>query len=278
MEFAILTDTHLVPSGHTLYALDPAARLATAIDVINADHPDIAFIMICGDLAHRGDRPSYEQLQSLASRSRIPVRLMMGNHDRRTPFREVFESAGDDGNGYVQWAESFEAFSLIALDTLNEEGATDAGLLCEKRLAFLRAALSSAPTDRPLLLFQHHPPFDIGLPSMDCIKLVSGAEELAVLSEIRKPDYLFLGHVHRPVGGHWHGMPFHIQRGLIHQVDFDLHSAAIPGTHELPDYALVVVAGDQLVVHPCSFLYDGPRYWLADRDAETAAAPDELKR
>ena len=38
MKFVILTDTHFVPRGRKLYGLDPAERLAVAVETINATH------------------------------------------------------------------------------------------------------------------------------------------------------------------------------------------------------------------------------------------------
>lgn len=277
MKFVILTDTHLVPAGETLFALDPAARLGQAIDVINRDHTDIAFIMITGDLAHWGQEAAYRTLADVISKANAPVKLMMGNHDRRELFANVFPSATRADSGFVQWTETFDAFTMVVLDTLDEDGATHAGLLCERRLGFLEAALANAPVDRPLLLFQHHPPFDTGLPSMDAIKLQDGAAEWAVIGRTRKPDYMFMGHIHRPISGHWHGIPFHIQRAIAHGVDLDFESPKIPGTHEAPDYSLVTVTDETIVIHQRSFTYDGPRYWLSDPIAQRAATTSELE-
>ena len=79
---------------------------------------------------------------------------------------------------------------------------------------------------------------------------------------------LFMGHLHRPIAGVWNGIPFHIQRALAHQVAFDLETEGhIPGSHEPPDYSHVTVAGGQIVIHQCSFLYAGPRFSLHDKAA-----------
>ena len=43
MKFVILSDTHFVPVGQTLFALDPRARLDAAIQAINRDHSDLEF-------------------------------------------------------------------------------------------------------------------------------------------------------------------------------------------------------------------------------------------
>jgi hypothetical protein len=49
---------------------------------------------------------------------------------------------------------------------------------------------------------------------MDGIKLANPEAEWDVIARTRKPDYLFMGHLHRPISGIWRGIPFHIQRVL----------------------------------------------------------------
>lgn len=268
MKFVILTDTHFVPRGRKIYGLDPAERLIAAVDRINRDHPDIAFVIVTGDLAHWGEDGAYENLASVLSGLNAPTILLVGNHDKRDPFGRHFPGVARDRSGFVQAVHAFDAATVVTLDTLNEAAPDHAGLLCEARLAFLEHALASAPADRPLLLFQHHPPFDTGLRYMDGIKLANPEAEWDVIARTRKPDYLFMGHLHRPIAGLWRGIPFHIQRALAHQVAFDLVTADhIPGSHEPPDYSHVTVSAGQVVIHQCSFLYDGPTFSLQDRAA-----------
>jgi 3',5'-cyclic-AMP phosphodiesterase len=279
MKFVILTDTHFVESGPHLYALDPAARLEKAIRAINRDHDDLTFVIVMGDLAHRGEHGAYEALKDRLASLVVPTILMMGNHDRRDPFRAVFHKADDDGNGFVQSARLLDRATIITLDTLGESRDGHAGRLCRKRLSFLKDALRGAPAARPVLLFQHHPPLDIGLPHMDRFKLQQSDDEWNVFLQTRKPDFMFFGHIHRPVSGVWRGIPFHIQRATSHQVAFDLSAADyIPGTHEPPDYSLVTVAGRDIVILQHSFLYGGPTFSLDDKNAQLARSPEELPR
>ena len=51
MKIAVLSDLHLGGPGVAVNGLDPAARLAAAVDAINRDHTDAAFVAIAGDLA-----------------------------------------------------------------------------------------------------------------------------------------------------------------------------------------------------------------------------------
>jgi len=81
-----LTDTHLVEAGHALYGIDPAWRLRQAIDSINREHPDAGFVIITGDLAHWGEPAAYQALREELAALRVPVRLLIGNHDDRGHF------------------------------------------------------------------------------------------------------------------------------------------------------------------------------------------------
>jgi len=277
MKFVVLTDTHFVPRGTRLYGLDPAERLAVAVEKINATHDDISFVIVSGDLAHWGERAAYASLAGVLAGLHAPTILMMGNHDKRDAFRGAFPGADRDGHGFVQGVHHFDAATIVTLDTLNEDTPDHAGILCEARLRFLAEALGSAPADRPLLLFQHHPPFDSGLRYMDTIKLANGEAEWEVFARTRKPDYMFMGHLHRPIAGTWRGIPFHIQRALTHQVAFDFETEHhIPGTHEAPDYAFVTVDQGNIVIHQCSFLYDGPTFSLHDPKAQRSQSPREM--
>ena len=277
MKFVILTDTHFVPRGRKLYGLDPAQRLVIAAEKINATHKDISFVMVTGDLAHWGEQAAYASLADILAGLEAPTILLMGNHDKRQAFRAEFPGADCDANGFVQSVRILDAATIVTLDTLNEAAPDHAGILCERRLDFLAEALTAAPSDRPLLLFQHHPPFDTGLRYMDTIKLSNGEDEWEVIARTRKPDHMFMGHLHRPIAGTWRGIPFHIQRALTHQVAFDFESAShIPGTHEPPDYALVTVHDANIVIHQCSFLYDGPAFSLHDPIAQNSQSPREF--
>ena len=266
-EFLILSDTHFAPKGRKLYGLEPRPRLDAAVALIGAEHRDAQFLLIAGDLAHWGEKAAYENLAEALAPLELPVILMMGNHDRRAPFREVF-AAADDADGFVQALRVFDGFSLLTLDTLDETGETHAGLLCPVRLAFLERALAEAPTDRPLILAQHHPCRDLGLAAMDRIKLSNAAEEAEVFARAgRKPDLMLHGHVHRPIFGTWRGVPFHIQRALNHQVAYDPAAPLIPGSHEGPDLVVARVADGDVTLHQRPILYDGPLFSLEDPEA-----------
>ena len=64
---------------------------------------------------------------------------------------------------------------------------------------------------------------------------------------------------------------------LTHQVAFDFETEGhIPGTHEPPDYALVNLDRGNIVIHQCSFLYEGPAFSLHDARAQQSQSLGEL--
>jgi len=168
----VFTDLHILPEGGRIIGLDPSERLLCGIEHAIRHHPDADRIVCTGDLTHRGDTESYHRLRDLVSRFAVPVTLLIGNHDCRETFIESFPEAALDPNGFVQSAVDAGDWRLVFLDTLNappyEFPETYSGFLCEERLAWLDAELSAA-AGRPVLLFLHHPPHDIGFPGMDAI-------------------------------------------------------------------------------------------------------------
>lgn len=266
-----LTDLHLVTPGSLLYGLDPQARLQAALADIAAHHGDAAFLLVTGDLAHDGAPAAYASLRAALDGLRLPCHLLLGNHDDRAAFRAAFPAAPVDGDGFVQQVVETRAGAFVLLDT-NQPG-TDAGLLCERRLAWLASTLAGL-RGRPVFLALHHPPLDLGLPAMDAIGL-AGRERLAELVRAHgRVRHLFFGHVHRPVHGMWHGVPFSTQRGLNHQVALSLvPPAGFPGNHEPPAYAIALVEEDGVVVHVHDFLDASPRFDLNDAAAARGAVP-----
>lgn len=276
MRVLILSDLHLVPPGQPLYGLDPFANLARAVDLILRDHCDAALLVLMGDLTDAGDPAAYAGLAETLKPLPMPVLPLTGNHDTRAGVAGAFPAAPRDAQGFLEALHVYPEASLLTLDTL-DEGSTEAdGVLCPARLAFLERALAGAPADRPLILLQHHPPMELGLPGMDRIRLRNPEEEWAVIAQTRRPDLLIAGHVHRPVSGVWRGIPFHLQRGLAHQVAWGplTPGEGNRGTHEPPDLGIVEIGPEGIRVHQRPILYDGPVFSLRDPLAKSARRLD----
>ena len=248
LKFIHLTDTHLLALGRSLYGTDPAWRLERAIQSINAQHADAAFVMITGDLAHWGEPAAYAALTEKLAQLRVPVRLAIGNHDDRGSFRAAFPDTPVTADGFVQFAFDAGGLRHIVLDS-NEPGVSW-GVFCERRAEWLADELARSG-ERLVHLFIHHPPCKVGIPSMDRISLLDAAPlRSALLPHRSRIRHLFFGHLHRPVAGSWMGVPLSTVRGTNHQVAFRLDDTAlIAGSHEPPQYAVVLADDESTIVH-----------------------------
>jgi len=260
MKFIHLTDTHLTLPGTLLYTLDPQARLRAAVQSINQEHGNAAFVVITGDLAHWGEAAAYGALMEELSRLRMPVHLLIGNHDDRALFRDTFASAPVDPGGYVQFAFTVAEKRFVALDT--HEPGVSWGVYCEQRAAWLSAELESHAL--PVYLFMHHPPFPVGMTSMDRISMREpGRLRAAIEPHRQRIRHLFFGHLHRPVAGSWLGIPVSTQRATSHQVALDLGAGPqVPGSHEPPQYGVVLAGEEETIVHMHDFLDGSARFAL----------------
>jgi 3',5'-cyclic AMP phosphodiesterase CpdA len=231
MKFIHVTDTHLVPPGERLYELDSAERLRLCIADINRNRAD-------ADSWFTGDSLPSRQAPPTVLRECLPeLRLPsppFGNHGPRqlpgglpeVPRRET-----------VQYTLETAAGLFVCTDT--NEPRVSWGILCEKRLAWLQRTLDAAG-DRPVYLFQHHPPFPVKLKRMDEIALQQPEGFTRVVAGRTNIRHLFFGHLHRPIGGSWRGIPVTTMRATSHQVALDFVVAGkVPGSHEPPAYAIV---------------------------------------
>ncbi|MCP5420966.1 MAG: phosphodiesterase [Gammaproteobacteria bacterium] len=266
MKLIHFTDTHLVGHGQKLYGLDPLARLTACIADINRHHADAELCVITGDLTHWGECAAYRNLRDCLAELTVPLRLVIGNHDDRTELRLMFPDTAVDEYGFIQSGMDTEIGRLLFLDTIEEE--THAGRYCLRRLEWLSDALNTA-ADQPVYLFMHHPPFPVGLPSLDALGIPP--DQAHALNDLLEAHgdvrHIFFGHVHRPISGQWRGISFSTLRGTNHQISLDFQAIDdVPGSHEPPAYTVVLVDADRIVVHYHDFLDASPQFSLGSTD------------
>ena len=242
----VISDIHLTGDGTRIIGLDPLARFRAVLDAAAAAHPDAAALVLLGDLAHHASPAAYAELRQALGGLPFPVLPMLGNHDRRAPFRAAFPDAPADGAGFVQGVTDLPGHRIVTLDTL-EEG-SDAGRLCAARLAWLDEALAGAGSRVPLV-FAHHPPFPVGLPGMDAIALQDPGPLLDRLS--RAPGaHLFCGHIHRTISGSHRGLPWTIFKSPCHQCPLDLEDPSSSISVDEPGaYGLLLLPEGGVIAH-----------------------------
>ncbi|MEM9139418.1 MAG: phosphodiesterase [Pseudomonadota bacterium] len=245
MKIIHLTDLHLPAPGSDLWGLDPFARAASALDDIARHHADADLCVISGDLANHGDPGAYAWLGGKIAAFPLETVLMIGNHDDRAVAAKTLPSLARDGAGFIQCARDLGPFRLLFLDTV--QGETSAGAYCQRRQDWLAAELSAAE-GRPVVIFMHHPPFDVGIPYMDRIKLEDHAAFGSLLGghDIR---HLFFGHIHRPCFVTWQGIPCSALPATAHQVPLDRPAMGTSYSIEPPMYGVITLTEEQTIVH-----------------------------
>ncbi|MFC6639747.1 phosphodiesterase [Sulfitobacter sp. JBTF-M27] len=211
-----LTDLHISHPdvGDAALKTDTTDTLRRAVAAINAMDPLPDLVVASGDLTNTGAASSYGLLQEILADLAPPVVLALGNHDKRTPFAEVF--ATGTGDAPFMHERILGNLHVITLDTLVPGHV--AGRLDPGQIAFLDTALEREP-DLPKLVVAHHPPRmdDRTLPwasldeqSSDRFgETIAGRGVIGVLS----------GHVHLDQVHHWHGVPVITCMGLNSTVD-----------------------------------------------------------
>jgi 3',5'-cyclic AMP phosphodiesterase CpdA len=257
-----LSDLHLTGDDGPLYGRTPLARLEQAIDLILAADADAALCLLTGDLADAGSDVAYAGLAAAIGRLPMACHLLPGNHDDRAALRRAFPALPDNGYGFVQQSVATPAGRFILLDTLRD--GKPWGLLCPARLAWLAAELE-APGDEPLFIAMHHPPFATGIPSMDRFMLRGVDDFWATVAPHRaRIRHLFLGHLHRPIGGSWRGIPFSFVASPNHQVALDMITEGddVPGCAEPAGYGVILIDNERVIVHHRPLAGGETVFWL----------------
>jgi 3',5'-cyclic-AMP phosphodiesterase len=248
MKIIHITDNHLVTPGELLDGLNPVDSLDACIRAVNSYQSDAAFCVFSGDIANAGGTDAYQAFIKSVNNLNLKYYVMMGNHDDRATFVENFPETPCDTNGFVQQVIKTDLGHFLLLDTIAEKASW--GEYCEKRSQWLREQLQDAG-GKPVYIFMHHPPFDIGMPSMDRLKLLDITHFEAAISGFSNIRHIFLGHVHRTIYGSWRNIPYSILPGTNHQVAFNLDVLSpVPHSLEPPAYGMVLIEKDQVTVHP----------------------------
>jgi Icc protein len=195
-----ISDTHIdlnISEGET--RLLEFERCVTAINRLEPT-PDV--VIHTGDIVHNATAEEYEASRRILETLRCPFHVAVGNRDDRTALREYFpeESYLLPDASFVQYAIDAYPVRLIVLDTQCD--ANKHGDFCEVRADNLRAALAE-DTEKPTLIFMHHPPFEvresdfpIQFASWDSVERLE-----RVLEGKRHVSKIFCGHTHRDASG-----------------------------------------------------------------------------
>ena len=256
MKVIHLTDPHLVPPDKVLWGLDACKRFDRCLSDIERWHSDADFCVISGDLTDKAEPEAYQWLKERLGRFGLKTFLMVGNHDGRAAFQAAFPDHPSDDEGFVQHAFNTEHGVILLLDT-HKGGGVSEGQYCSARHDWLSAELKRAG-DRPVYIFMHHPPFNIGIPYMDRIKLEEPEAFADTLKSHTNVRHIFFGHVHRTVYVNWQGISCTSLPGTNHQIPLVRDSVGTDYSQEPTGYGVVLIEKDQVIVHSDACLDRSP--------------------
>ncbi|MBI3328025.1 MAG: metallophosphoesterase, partial [Nitrospinae bacterium] len=209
LTFVHFSDTHIVRPGVRLREVDTCHTLAQVVDAVNRLTPQPAFVVIGGDLVSpdvdpevkakvrdvtvRDYEASYEVFHSLVNRLAVPVHFVMGNHDRRVPFRRVVLKEPQPWDRPYYYAFAAGSYRICVLDSL--EAGKEGGYLRHAQLAWLRKQLREH-ADRPTLLIVHHHTVPVGARRLDEIMLINAGDLWRIVREGTHVCAMLCGHVH----------------------------------------------------------------------------------
>ena len=252
----IFSDIHLTTDGKRIIGLDPIERLQLALSHALDNHSDAEHIVFSGDLAHDADPKAYLSLKKLTENIKIPIIFMMGNHDKREPFSQIFPNVDFDDNGFLKSRLSSNSHELIFLDTLCDPISSSnehAGLLCSQRLAWLDTQLGRVKKKK-VIIFMHHPAFRVGFRAMDRIRLANSKSFFSVLDRYKNVIHIISGHIHRTISGHVNGYGFSIFKSTCHQMPMQCESDNVKlSTAEPGAYGILFLQPKRLIVHTEDF-------------------------
>lgn len=257
LKFLVLADIHLVPEGTLSHGLDTADRFEQAIDFVNTNHADAAFVVFAGDIADRGEVEAYERFQTAVTALKVPHFTTLGNHDHRPTYLEFFGADKADETGNVNHVIDQNDQRIIVLDT-SDPASGSAGKLEQSQLDWLQNRLDEAK-DKPVIIVLHHNITKFHVQT-DFIILKDNADFANVVLSHPNVRQVISGHVHMTTAGTYKGVPFCTFAGCHYNIEPTLETLSGPvparvARREGPGQLAVVLSdADSTVVHMENFL------------------------
>jgi len=218
---AQISDLHIKRPGAMAYGrVDTAKALERCVAALNEFTPAPDFVVISGDLADTPTAEEYDHLKRLLAPLKLPFASIPGNHDAREMMRAAFPASNyAQSSGPLDQRIEIAGLDLLLLDS--SVPSKPHGQLDPATLEWLNATLASS-SQRPALLFLHHPPFGAGILHMDRQNLFNADALALIVRRHPRVRLVATGHVHRATLTMFAGVPTTICPAPNHAVDLDL--------------------------------------------------------
>ncbi len=231
---------------HYLMQPEYQQMFSKAVEHAVRNHGDAQQCIILGDLTKDGMVEEYTALAEALRCLPMPVNLMLGNHDHRYNFFQVFGKETESDHGFAQFSFDAGCLQFILLDTKASAG--DHGELDEKRLGWLEEQLKD--TQKPCCICLHHHPVLTGLPAFDAIGLRS-PNFISLLKRYREHIHLVVhGHCHMALSGAVEGIPVTGVSSLYSQSEPVFNTPCFSNRlNPSLSYSVLISDGVQTVIH-----------------------------
>ena len=147
---------------------------------------------------------------------------MLGSHDRRRAFAEVFP---EFAAGFRQGRHSFGGTDVLYLDTPDEQARDrHSGHLRIEHLDWLKTQLKTAKG--PVTIQSHHHILHSGFDGMDAIHLRNGTEVADMIAVSGRCQMVINGHIHRIIVSSYRGVTHAMIKSPCHQMPMVLGAGA----------------------------------------------------
>ncbi len=246
-----LSDTHFLAKSAALYgAIDTDLTINRAFEQLHRAGICPDALILTGDVADRGEADAYRRIRRIvdaaAARWHAQVVWVMGNHDKREPFRAVLldDRPLDAGRSRapVDQVHDVDGLRIIALDT--SVPGYHHGDLTDGQLQWLADVLSS-PARHGSILALHHPPLPTPLPLMSVLELHHQPSLAAVIagSDVRA---ILGGHLHYSSQGLFAGIPVSVAAATCYTMDLSAPEQQLTGVNGGQTLNLVHIYSDQI--------------------------------
>jgi Icc protein len=204
-----ITDLH-IPGGDQQASFGHVkAHVMRQLDYVRRERPDL--LVISGDLTiPDACRPACEWLCDQFP-AKIPTIVLPGNHDSPATLWEVF---GPDrcGNQRFYYKRNLGEYDLVVLNTHTDH-------LPREQMDFLQTAV----TERPAVLFMHHPPDLISDGFMARQQPLANHQQAAQAIRQSRVTDVFCGHYHNTAEIDCNGFQLHLTPSPAFQVSLLAH-------------------------------------------------------
>lgn len=207
LKLIVMSDIHMLPPNQTKYGIDTAIQFRQAVSQVNEFYSDADLCVYAGDIADKAEMEAYQQFDQIRQGHQIPSRVLLGNHDHRPTYIENAETPMVDENGFVQGYADIKGHRIIMLDS--SEPSHDDGILCEKRLNWLKQRLIESKTlNLNVIIIMHHHIRQMFIEHLDKIKLKQSEAFTQILRDSgANITQIISGHCHLTSAGSWRGFP-----------------------------------------------------------------------